>query len=97
MQGHKGLDVWRREFTNCASRSSTTCAPTRSSAPDESGIAVPRPRNQLFFIVPGPGGGRQWLETFKEFPPRQKPASFNVDDVLREDHGCRCTRTRQIA
>jgi arylsulfatase len=24
----------------------------------------------------------QWLETFREFPIRQKPASFNLDDVM---------------
>ena len=24
----------------------------------------------------------QWLESFKEFPPRQKPASFNLDEVM---------------
>lgn len=26
----------------------------------------------------------QWLETFKDFPPRQKPSSFNVDDILEK-------------
>jgi len=24
------------------------------------------------------------LESFKKFPPRQKPASFNLDDVLAQ-------------
>jgi arylsulfatase len=27
---------------------------------------------------------REFLETFKEFPPRMKPASFTVDDVLKK-------------
>jgi len=26
----------------------------------------------------------RWLESFKEFPIRQKPASFNLDDVMRK-------------
>jgi hypothetical protein len=26
----------------------------------------------------------QWLQSFKEFPIRQKPASFNLDEVMRE-------------
>ena len=30
------------------------------------------------------GFAAQWLESFKEFPPRQKPASFNLDDVMRK-------------
>ena len=25
-----------------------------------------------------------WLKSFKEFPPRQKPASFNLDEVMRK-------------
>jgi arylsulfatase len=25
----------------------------------------------------------EWLSTFEEFPPRQKPASFNLDEVMR--------------
>ena len=28
--------------------------------------------------------GHQWLASFKEFPPRQKPASFNLDEVMRK-------------
>ena len=25
-----------------------------------------------------------WLQSFKEFPIRQKPASFNLDEVMRK-------------
>jgi len=25
----------------------------------------------------------RWLETFKQLPPRQKPASFNIDQVMQ--------------
>jgi hypothetical protein len=25
----------------------------------------------------------QWISSFKEFPPRQKPASFNLDEVMQ--------------
>jgi arylsulfatase len=24
----------------------------------------------------------QWLQSFREFPPRQKPGSFNLDRVM---------------
>ena len=24
----------------------------------------------------------QWLQSFREFPPRQKPGSFNLDNVM---------------
>ena len=26
----------------------------------------------------------KWLESLKEFHPRQKPASFNLDEVMRK-------------
>jgi hypothetical protein len=26
----------------------------------------------------------EWLQSFKEFPPRRKPASFNLDEVMRQ-------------
>jgi arylsulfatase A-like enzyme len=37
---------------------------------------------RLFLIVPAQAAVAQWLESFKDFPPRQKPASFNLDDVM---------------
>ena len=39
---------------------------------------------QLFFVVPAQAVVAQWLETFKQFPPRQKPASFNLDEVMEK-------------
>jgi len=24
----------------------------------------------------------QWIQSFKEFPPRQRPASFSIDEVM---------------
>ena len=26
----------------------------------------------------------QWLSSFKDFPPRQKPASFSLDQVMQK-------------
>ena len=40
--------------------------------------------NQLYFIVPAQAVVARWLSTFKEFPPRQKSASFNVDAVVEK-------------
>ena len=39
--------------------------------------------HRAFIQVPMQGFAAQWLESFKEFPPRQKPASFNLDEVMR--------------
>ena len=37
---------------------------------------------RIFVIVPAQAVVARWLDTFKEFPIRQKPASFNLDDVM---------------
>jgi hypothetical protein len=36
----------------------------------------------MFYIVPAQAIAAQWLQSFREFPMRQKPASFNLDEVL---------------
>ena len=36
----------------------------------------------MFAIAPATGFVGQWLQSFKEFPPRQKPGSFNLDKVM---------------
>jgi arylsulfatase len=39
---------------------------------------------RMFLIVPSQAVGAQWLASFKEFPIRQTPASFNLDKVIRK-------------
>jgi arylsulfatase len=38
--------------------------------------------DHAFILVPAQGIVAQFLATFKEFPPRQKAASFSIDDVV---------------
>ena len=35
-------------------------------------------------IVPAQGFVARYLESFKEFPPRAKPASFTVSDAMEK-------------
>jgi arylsulfatase A-like enzyme len=37
---------------------------------------------RAFLIAPAGGYVAQWLQSFREFPPRQKPGSFNLDNVM---------------
>ena len=37
---------------------------------------------RMFLIAPATFYVSQWLQSFKEFPPRQKPGSFNLDRVM---------------
>jgi arylsulfatase len=39
---------------------------------------------RLYLLVPAQAFVAGWLASFKEFPPRQKPASFNLDQVMQK-------------
>src|SRR5262249_6653058 len=46
--------------------------------------------HRAFLLVPAQAFVAQFIATFKEFPPRQKPSSFSVDQVmaaLTKTHG----------
>ena len=38
--------------------------------------------DRVYFLVPAQAYVAQFLKTFQEFPPRQKPASFSIDQVM---------------
>ncbi len=40
--------------------------------------------DRVFFLVPAQQYVGQFLATFQEFPPRQKPASFSIDQVMEQ-------------
>jgi hypothetical protein len=35
-----------------------------------------------FVIAPVSAYVAKWVQSFKDFPPRQKPGSFNLDNVM---------------
>jgi arylsulfatase len=39
---------------------------------------------RVFLLVPAQAYVARWISSFKEFPPRQKPASFSVDEVMKK-------------
>ena len=40
--------------------------------------------DHMFVFAPAAAYVGQWLQSFREFPPRQKPGSFNLDRVMEE-------------
>jgi arylsulfatase len=40
--------------------------------------------DRAFMLVPAQAYVAQFLETFKAFPPRQKAASFSLDQVMEK-------------
>ncbi len=83
-QRHSGLDVWREEFTKLRVPKIFDIVGDPFERSDESVY-----KDTWFFEhVPLQYGASavvaQWLQSFKEFPMRQKPASFNLDEVMRK-------------
>jgi len=40
--------------------------------------------HRVFVLVPAQVFVGKWISSFKDFPPRQKSASFSVDDVMKK-------------
>ena len=38
--------------------------------------------DHMFVFAPAGAYVGQWLQSFREFPPRQKPGSFNLERVM---------------
>jgi arylsulfatase A-like enzyme len=39
---------------------------------------------RVFLLVPAQFFVGQWISSFREFPPRQKPASFSINEVMEK-------------
>ncbi len=83
-QDHTGLNVWRRDFTNLRAPKIYNLRSDPFERGPESFEYDKWMADRAFLIVPSQAVVAQWLASFKEFPIRQKPASFNLDDVLHK-------------
>jgi arylsulfatase A-like enzyme len=83
-QLHKGLGVWQREFTNLRTPKTFNLRADPFERGDESILYDKWLADRLFVIVPAQAMVAQWISSFKEFPPRQKPASFNLGEVMEK-------------
>ncbi len=82
VQEHKGLGVWQRQFTNLRV---PWIFNVRSDPFEQGNDSFEYDKWMLersFILVPAQALVAQWLESFREFPIRQKPASFNLDEVM---------------
>jgi hypothetical protein len=68
----------------CASRSSSTCAAIPMSAQITSNTYYDWLIDRVFLLVPAQAYVGNFLKTFQEFPPRQKAASFSLDQVMEK-------------
>ena len=82
-QDAKGFEVWQNEFTNLRFPDLYNLRTDPFERGDESILYRKWMADRMFAMVPAQALVAQWLSSFQEFPPRQKPASFNLDEVMQ--------------
>jgi hypothetical protein len=83
-QEAEGLKVWQEPFMPLRAPLLTNLRMDPfERAVHENAMGVQRwYLEHMFAIAPAGAYVGQWLQSFKEFPPRQKPGSFNLDRVM---------------
>ncbi len=83
-QNAKGLRVWQQPFEPLRAPMLTNLRMDPfERAEEENAMGYQRwYLDRMFAIAPAAAYVGQWLQSFKEFPPRQKPGSFNLDRVM---------------
>ena len=83
-QEEEGLKVWQNPFTEL--RAPKICnlrMDPFERAEHENAMGYQRwYMERMFIIAPAGVYVGKWLQSFKEFPPRQKPGSFNLERVM---------------
>jgi arylsulfatase A-like enzyme len=83
-QNHTGLDVWRQGFNRLRAPKIFNLLADPFERGDTSLEYDDWMAHRAFLLVPAQAVVEQWLASFKEFPIRQTPASFNLDEVMRK-------------
>lgn len=82
-QDHEGLRVWQEPFVKLRAPMLTNLRMDPFELAQDVGMDYERWYvDHMFLFAPAAGYVGQWLQSFKEFPPRQKPGSFNLDNVM---------------
>jgi arylsulfatase len=83
-QEAEGLQVWQKPFTELrAPKLANLRMDPFERAEAEHAMGYQRwYMERMFAIAPAGAYVGQWLQSFKEFPPRQKPGSFNLDRAM---------------
>jgi len=81
--GH-GLDVWKKplEALRAPDLYNLRSDPFERASEDATMFYGKWMADRTFLLVPAQAIVGEFLKTFEEFPPRQKPASFSIDQAL---------------
>ena len=82
-QRAEGFDVWEEPLVTLRlPKTFDIRADPFERAPHE-GMGYQKWRfDRVFLMGPAQAYAKRWLESFKDFPPRQKPGSFNLEAVM---------------
>jgi len=83
-QNNKGIGVWQGQFTTLRLPKLFNLRADPFERGDESILYNKWMADRAFVQVPMQSFAASWLQSFREFPPRQKPASFNLDEVMQK-------------
>jgi arylsulfatase A-like enzyme len=85
-QRAKGLKVWEEPLVSkrVPDLYNLRSDPFERASEDADMFYAKWKADRAFLLVPAQAIVAQFLETFKEFPPRQKPASFSIDQALEK-------------
>jgi arylsulfatase len=82
-QRAEGFDVWQEPFVPLRLPKVFDLRADPFELADHIGIGYERWRiDRVYLLVPAQVLVGQFLSTFKDYPPRQKPGSFSIDQVL---------------
>lgn len=83
-RGH-GLDVWQEPFVDLRLPALYDLRSDPFERASHESIGYPMWRlERVFLLVPAQAYVANSLASVKEFPPRQKPASFSLDQVMQK-------------
>jgi arylsulfatase A-like enzyme len=83
VQRAHGIDVWRKPFEVQRAPMLTNLRMDPFERAEHESIGYNRWWvDHMFAIAPAAAYVGKWLQSFREFPPRQKPGSFNLDRAM---------------
>jgi arylsulfatase A-like enzyme len=84
VQEAPGVDAWVKPFVSLRMPELFHLRSDPFEKGDESMFHDKRKADRMFTLVPAQTIVGEFLKTFQEFPPRQKPSSFSIDEALEK-------------
>ena len=82
-QNAQGMHVWQKPFEELRAPTLTNLRMDPFELAQDIGMDYQRwYLERMFAIAPAAGYVGQWLQSFREFPPRQKPGTFSLERVM---------------